>query len=961
MMQTGLPPRQGLYDPANEHDSCGFGFVADIKGRASHDIVAKALEVLLNLEHRGATGAEKDTGDGAGILLQTPHAFFAKQMAGLPAPGKYAAGMVFLPPDPVARGEIERMIATIVEQEGQRLLGWRDVPTDNARLGPTARGSQPIIRQVFVGRGDAIEDEAAFERKLYVIRRLIEKKVSRSNVHGRSHFYVPSLSWKTIVYKGMLNAGQLREFYLDLKDPALAAAIAMVHSRFSTNTFPSWSRAHPYRYISHNGEINTLRGNINWMHARQSMMKSRLFGEELKKILTIIDTEGSDSAMFDNVLELLTLAGRELPHAMMMMVPEPWAHDETMSPERRAFYEFHSCLMEPWDGPASIAFTDGIRVGACLDRNGLRPSRYYITKDDLVVMASEVGVLDIPPSQVVKKGRLQPGRIFLVDTSLGRIVSDEELKERIAREKPYGEWLKKSLVQIKDLPPPANVLGPDHETVLRRQEVFGYTSEDVKVLITPMATTGNEPIGSMGTDTPLAVLSERPQPIFNYFKQLFAQVTNPPVDAIREEIVMMSETALGPEANLLEPGPESCRQLALPSPILSNEELERIRGLDGLSGLRAVTLPILFNPREDGAGLRKALEDLRWTVSECIAEGYNTIILSDRGHDAERAPIPALLACSAVQHHLIREGTRTRCSLVLETGEPREVHHFALLIGYGASAINPYLAFETVHDMVAHGLIEGPAAAAEKKYLKAVAKGIVKVISKMGISTIQSYHGAQVFEAVGLSQDFVDEYFTWTQTRVGGVGIDVIAKEARIRHERGFPPKRPIVHTSLPAGGEYQVRFGGEYHLSNAETIHKLQHAVRTGNYRIFQEYTQLIDNQAKNLCTLRGLMDFLPSSKPVRIEEVEPVESILKRFKSGAMSYGSISKEAHEALAIAMNRIGGKSNTGEGGEDPARYDPDPSGDSKNSAIKQVASGRFGVTSNYLVHARELQIKIAQG
>jgi glutamate synthase (ferredoxin) len=952
MKQAGLPPRQGLYDPALEHDSCGFGFVADIKGRGSHDIVAKALEVLVNLEHRGAQGAERDTGDGAGILLQTPHAFFARQgLAG--KPGAYAAGMVFLPPG----GEIEKLVEQTVAAEGQRLLGWRDVPTDNTRLGATARMSQPAIRQVFIE--SRCEDAAAFERKLYVIRRLIEKKVSRSSLRGRGQFYIPSLSHKTIVYKGMLTAGQLKDFYLDLRDPSVSSAIAMVHSRFSTNTFPSWSRAHPYRYISHNGEINTLRGNINWMHARQSMMKSRLFGNDLQKVLTIIDTEGSDSAMFDNVLELLTLAGRELPHAMMMMVPEPWARDETMSAERRAFYEFHSCLMEPWDGPASIAFTDGVRVGAVLDRNGLRPSRYYITRDDLVVMASEVGVLDIPASQVVCKGRLQPGRIFLVDTAEGRIVSDDELKDRIAREKPYAEWLRKGLLRLHDLPPPANVMGPDHETVLRRQEVFGYTSEDVKILIAPMATSANEPVGSMGTDTPLAVLSERPQPLFNYFKQLFAQVTNPPVDAIREEIVMMSETSLGPEANVLEPGPESCRQLALPSPVLSNEELERIRALDG--PLKTITLPILFNPREDGAGLRKALEDLRWTVSECIAEGYNVIILSDRGHDADKAPIPALLACSAVQHHLIREGTRTRVSLVLETGEPREVHHFALLIGYGASAVNPYLAFETVHDMVAHGIIPGPAAAAEKKYLKAVAKGIVKVISKMGISTIQSYHGAQVFEAVGLSQDFVDEYFTWTSTRVGGVGIDVVAKEARIRHERGFPPKRPIVHTSLPAGGEYQVRFGGEYHLSNAETIHKLQQACRANNYQLFQEYTALIDNQAKNLCTLRGLMDFRTAAKPVRLEEVEPVESILKRFKSGAMSYGSISKEAHEALAIAMNRIGGKSNTGEGGEDPARYLNDNNGDSRNSAIKQVASGRFGVTSNYLVHARELQIKIAQG
>src|SRR5438445_1099698 len=968
MADSGPPPAQGLYDPALEHDSCGFGFVVDIKGRPSHDIVVKALEVLCNLEHRGATGAEKETGDGAGILLQTPHVFLAAACAQLgltlPGPGRYGVGMVFLPPSEPGREAIYRLFQETVRGEGQQLLGWRDVPTDNAALGPTAKASQPVIRQIFIGRGEDVTNDAAFERKLYVIRRLLEKKVSRSAIPGRSYFYVPSLSYKTVVYKGMLNAGQLRRFYLDLQDPAVSSAIVMVHSRFSTNTFPSWGRAHPYRYISHNGEINTLRGNINWMHARQSMMRSKLFDKDLLKILTVIDTEGSDSAMFDNVLELLTLAGRELPHAMMMMVPEPYVRDETMSPERRAFYEFHSCLMEPWDGPASIAFTDGVRVGAVLDRNGLRPSRYYVTSDDLVVMSSEVGVLDIPPEKVLQKGRLPPGRIFLVDTALQRIVSDEELKERIARQAPYGEWLRKSMVRIQDLPSPVRPIHPDRETVIRRQEVFGYTSEDVKLLITPMATTGNEAVGSMGTDTPLAVLSERPQLLFNYFKQLFAQVTNPPVDAIREEIIMSSETTIGPEGNLLEPGPESCRQLALPSPILTNDELARIRSLDGgpgTHGFKAVKLPTLFKPGGDGASLRSALEDLRWKASECIAEGFNLLVLSDRGHDAEAAPIPSLLAVSAVHHHLIREGTRTRCSLIVESGEPREVHHFALLIGYGASAVNPYLAIETVHDQVKQGLIPGTPAEAEKKYLKAAAKGIVKVISKMGISTVQSYHGAQVFEAIGLSQDFVDEYFTWTASRVGGVGIDVVAKEARMRHERGFPPKRPIVHTSLPAGGEYQYRSSGEFHLVNPETIHKLQHACRTGNYRLFQEYSALIDDQSKQLCTLRGLMDFRTATKPVRLEEVEPVDSIVRRFKTGAMSYGSISKEAHEMLAVAMNRIGGKSNTGEGGEDPVRYQLEPNGDSKNSAIKQVASARFGVTSYYLVNARELQIKIAQG
>ena len=967
-VETGYPRKQGLYDPRNEHDACGFGFVADIQGRASHGIVEKALEVLLNLEHRGASGADRNTGDGAGILLQTPHALLRAECAklglALPAPGRYAAGMVFLPPDPAGQAAALRLFEETIRAEGQELLGFRDVPTDNGTLGKTARESQPVIRQIFVGRGANAPDEAAFERKLYVIRRLIEKKVSRSAIPGRTHFYVPSLSHKTIVYKGMLNAGQLRDFYLDLKAPLLASAIAMVHSRFSTNTFPSWARAHPYRYISHNGEINTLRGNINWMHARQSMMRSSLFGDDLKKILTVIDLEGSDSSMFDNVLELLTLAGRELPHAMMMMVPEPWSRHESMSPELKAFYEFHSCLMEPWDGPASIAFTDGVRVGAVLDRNGLRPSRYYVTSEGLVVMASEVGVLDIPPAQVIQKGRLQPGRMFLIDTAQGRIVPDAELKDRMARQAPYGDWLRKYTVTFDELPRPEKVIGLDHETVLRRQEVFGYTAEDVKVLINPMAATGNDPVGSMGTDTPLAVLSKRPQPLFNYFKQLFAQVTNPPVDAIREELIMAAETSVGPEGNLLEPGPESCRQLALPTPVLRNKDLEKIRALDGgaeSKGLSSITLPILFDPTQNGAGLRKALEDLRWKVSECIAEGFNVIILSDRGHDESNAPIPSLLAISAVQHHLIREGTRTRTGLILETGEPREVHHFALLIGYGASAINPYLAFETVDDQVALGLVPGPAADAEKRYVKAVAKGLVKVISKMGISTTQSYHGAQVFEAIGLSQDFVDEYFTWTASRISGIGIDVVAREARMRHERGFPPRRPTVHTSLPTGGEYQYRADGEYHLFNPQSIHKLQRACRTADYAVFKEYTALVDQQAQHLCTLRGLMDFVPAKKPVPLDEVEPVEKIVRRFKSGAMSYGSISQEAHESLAIAMNRLGGKSNTGEGGEDPKRYLKLLSGDSKNSAIKQVASARFGVTSEYLVNARELQIKMAQG
>ncbi len=675
MTQRALPPTQGLYDPRNEHDACGFGFVCDIKGRRSHDIVEKALTVLVNLEHRGAAGSEKNSGDGAGLLCQLPHAFLERaagaQGVKLPAPGHYAVGMVYLPQLEATRRACERMLEEVATEEGQAVLGWRDVPTENGSLGASARASQPAIRQFFVGRGEGCPDEASFERKLYVIRRMVEKRVGRSALQQRDHFYVPSLSCKTIVYKGMLNAGQLVAFYPDLSDPAFASAIAMVHSRFSTNTFPSWSRAHPYRYISHNGEINTLRGNINWMHARQSMMASHLFGDDLKKILTVIDLEGSDSAMFDNVLELLHLAGRSLPHAMMMMVPEPYARHETMSPEKKAFYEFHSCLMEPWDGPASIAFTDGVVVGATLDRNGLRPARYYVTKDGLVVMASEVGVLDLPPDRIVEKGRLRPGRMFLVDTAEQRIVADEELKRRIAGEQPYARWLSEHLVRLEDLPKPDSVFEPDHETVLRRQEAFGYSAEDVRILIAPMAETGVEPIGSMGNDTPLAVLSEKPQILYNYFKQLFAQVTNPPIDAIREEIVMAVETATGPEGNLLEPAPASAHQLALPTPVLRNEELEKIRRLDGKDGSRGfktITLPMLFKVRDGGAGLRKAIEDLRWTSSEAIGEGRNIIILSDRGHDEEYAPIPALLAVAAVQHHLLREGTRTRVGIVLETG-----------------------------------------------------------------------------------------------------------------------------------------------------------------------------------------------------------------------------------------------------------------------------------------------------
>jgi glutamate synthase (NADPH) large chain len=959
-------PKQGLYDPANEKDGCGIGFVVDVKGRPSQDIVKKGLEVLLNLEHRGASGCEANTGDGAGVLLQVPHKFFAREAGrfSLPAPGHYGVGMVFLPKSDAARRECEAVFGRILWEEGQVVLGWRNVPTDASLLGNTAKNAQPVIRQVFVARGAGLEDDLAFERKLYVARKRIESCVRESQIPGRETFYVASLSCRTIVYKGMLNAGQITSFYPDLVDRDVESALVMVHSRFSTNTFPSWARAHPYRYISHNGEINTLRGNINWMHARERLFSSDVLGDDVWKILPVIDETGSDSAMFDNVLEMLTLTGRSLPHAMMMMIPEPWSGHQSMDRLKKDFYEYHGCLMEPWDGPASVAFTDGIRIGAVLDRNGLRPSRYYVTTDGLVVLASEVGVLDIPADRILHKGRLQPGRMLLVDTHEGRIIADDDLKHTIAAQQPYGQWLRENLITLADLPAPATVIEPDHETVHQRQEAFGYTTEELKLLISPMANDANEAVGSMGTDTPLAVLSERPQLLYSYFKQLFAQVTNPPVDAIREELIMNVDTTIGPEGSLLKPTPDSARQIELKTPILRNEELERLRHCDGSAAARsfkAATLPMLFKVDEGGAGLTQALAELCQGASAAVADGHDILILSDRGHTKESAPMPALLAVSAVQHHLIQDGSRTKVGLVVETGEPREVHHFCLLIGYGASAVNPYLVFESLHDMVREGMLPGlTEEKAELNYVKAASKGVVKVISKMGISTVQSYHGAQVFEAIGLDPALVEQYFTWTASRVGGIGIDVIAREVAMRYARAFPD-RPTGRVSLPAGGQYQYRRDGEHHLFNPETVHKLQHACRTGDFKVFQSYSALVNDQSKSLCTLRGLMELQPAAVPVPLEEVEPVDEIVKRFKSGAMSYGSISKEAHETLAIAMNRLGARSNTGEGGEDPARYVKDENGDSRNSAIKQVASGRFGVTSTYLVNAQELQIKMAQG
>jgi glutamate synthase domain-containing protein 2/glutamate synthase domain-containing protein 1/glutamate synthase domain-containing protein 3 len=970
MAHTQAPVKQGLYDPRHEHDACGVGFIVDLKARASHDLVHQALQILLNLEHRGACGCESNTGDGAGILLQMPHRFLARECdclgISLPQRGQYGVAMCFLPTDPSERHRCEELFEQVVQAEGQRVLGWRDVPTNNASLGPTARGAQPVIRQLFIqaqGLQSLDVDDLRFERKLYVIRRCIENAIKRSDLRQRGMFYIPSLSCKTLIYKGMLKSSQLAEFYPDLMDESLETSLALVHSRFSTNTFPNWARAHPYRYLAHNGEINTLRGNVNWMHARQSLFASELFGEDIKKLLPIIDEEGSDSAMFDNALEMLTLTGRSLPHAVMMMIPEPWTGDPHMRPEKRAFYEYHSCLMEPWDGPASIAFTDGRLIGAVLDRNGLRPSRYYVTKGGLVIMASEVGVLDVPPEEVLLKGRLQPGRMFLVDQSQGRIIADEELKLKIATEKPYAEWLQANLISLEELPdgPPAHE--PDHATVLLRQQAFGYTTEDLRLLMAPMAAEGNEAVGSMGNDAALAVLSDRPQLLYNYFKQLFAQVTNPPVDGIREELIMSMETTIGREWNLLEPRPESCRQIRLRSPILTTEELDKVRALEGITRgrFKSLTLPILFSPHDGVRGLERAMTTLCKQASQAIARGYEFLILSDRGVDRNHAAIPALLAVAGVHHHLIREGTRTQVSLILESGEPREVHHFALLIGYGAGAICPYLAFESLDDLIRQGhLTNVTHEQAIHKYIKAIDKGVAKVMSKMGISTAQSYCGAQIFEAVGLGPEVIDKYFTWTASRVGGIGLDVIAKEALARHRHAFPD-RSVNGRTLDVGGHYQWRRDGEHHLFNPETVHKLQYACRTGDYKVFKEYSALVDNQSKKLATLRGLFEFKLDRPPVPIEEVEPAEAILKRFKSGAMSYGSISKEAHETLAIAMNRIGGKSNTGEGGEDPERYVPEPNGDSKNSAIKQVASGRFGVTSLYLVNAKELQIKMAQG
>ena len=963
MTRFDRPTAQGLYDPALEHDSCGVGFVVNLKGVRSHQLVQQALEVLRNLEHRGAVGCDPDTGDGAGILLQIPHDFFVSEcgedLARLPAAGNYAVAMLYLPRDRNDRHRCERLAEQIVAQHGLTFLGWRRVPTDNSRLGEGARYLEPVIRQLFVARPPELSDEIDFERRLYVCRRHLTNTVRLLGPSFEESFYVCSFSGRVIVYKGMLTPPQLSQYFLDLRNPEIKSGLALVHSRFSTNTFPNWTRAHPYRYLAHNGEINTLRGNVNWMAARQALLVNRRLGDDWAKILPVIDEAGSDSAMFDNCLEFLHLSGRSLPHAVMMMVPEPWSYHTQMPAEKRAFYEYHSCLMEPWDGPAAIAFTDGVQIGAVLDRNGLRPSRYWVTRDDLVILASETGVLELPANRILRKGRLQPGKMFLVDTAQGRIIPDEEIKAGIVTAKPYQEWLDANLVRLADLPAAAPA-PPESATLQQRQQAFGYSFEDLRGMLAPMAHSGVEAIGSMGADEPLAVLSELPQLLPSYFKQLFAQVTNPPIDSIREEIITASGTTLGAERNLLKAEPESCRHVEIEQPLLDDGQLARLKALDR-PGLKAVTLPILFSAAAGREGVEEALDQLFAASDAAIADGATLLILSDRGVDSERAPLPALLAVAGLHHHLIRKGTRTLAGIVLESGEPREVHQFAVLIGYGAGAINPYLALESLGQVIAEGILTDiDHDKAIYNYLKAATKGVVKTMAKMGISTIQSYRGAQIFEAVGLGQELIDRYFTRTASRIGGIGLEQVTRDILIRHQHAFAARRDP-DEGLAPGGKHQWRQGSETHQLGPMAVHLVQEATRKGDYKLFKEFTTLSDDQARQARTLRGLLDFHFPAEGIPLEQVEPVEAIVKRFKTGAMSYGSISREAHEALAIAMNRLGGKSNTGEGGEDPARYQPDENGDSRNSAIKQVASGRFGVTSEYLVNARELQIKIAQG
>ena len=975
------PKAQGLYDPANEHENCGIGLIVDMKGRKSHDIVKGALEICVNLDHRGGCGCDPITGDGAGIFIQLPHNFFktvCQTECGFDVPdeGDYGVGFAFLSQNEEERNVEEQIIEDIVGEEGLEMIGWRDVPVCSEILGKASAACEPRMRQFFVGRGE-VAAGLELERKLYIVRRLATHRIRYSGSDEDALFYISSLSGRTMTYKGMLTTGQLEGYFPDLSNEAMDSALALTHSRFSTNTFPSWPRAQPFRYLCHNGEINTVRGNENWLHARQMQLASEVFGKDLKKLLPIIREDGSDSQKFDNCLEFLVLSGRSLAHAMMMMIPEPWERHKNMPDYKKEFYEFHACMMEPWDGPASMAFSDGIQVGATLDRNGLRPSRYYVTSDDKVILASEVGVLaGIEPKNVVKKGRLEPGRMFLIDMKAGKIIDDAEVKEEVAKQAPYGQWLKENLVRSEDLPEPESVVKDNFEDIETRQKAFGYTFEDSRFILGPSAESGKQPLGSMGNDAPLAVLSDQSQLLYNYFKQLFAQVTNPPIDPIREELVTASVSFIGSEGDLTRPGPNSCRMIKFESPLISNRELSQLRNIK-LPGFKSAKLPITFEPAVgglaeghnsisepmiSGKGLEAALDNMFEMADAAINDGVNILVLSDRKISSKKAPIPALLAVSGLHHHLISQGTRTQVSIVLESGEPREVHHFALLIGYGANAINPYLALESVRYMIDRGDLDLEPEEACYNFLKANLNGVIKTMSKMGISTVASYRGAQIFEAIGLNDSVIEKYFAKTASRIEGIGLSTIAKETHLRHTKAFGTRGDEKAAALDPGGIYQWRAGGERHLFNPITIHKLQLATSQGDAAVFRQYSDIINDQSREMFTIRGLMDFkIDESKSISIEEVEPIAEIVKRFKTGAMSYGSISKEAHEALAIAMNRVGGKSNTGEGGEDIDRFTRDENGDLRRSAIKQVASGRFGVTSYYLVNADEIQIKIVQG
>ena len=957
------PFKQGLYDPQFEHEACGVGLVANINGVKSHKVIAQGLEVLINLGHRGAAGADPETGDGAGILVQMPHEFFERQCRslgiGLPERGAYGVGMVFLPREPFQAARCKQIIERVVAEDGRRFLGWRDVPVDPDAIGTLSARVRPEIRQFFVGGPDS-EDGLPLELSLFVIRRQIENAVAASGMPDAQDFYISSLSSTKVVYKGLIMAHQLEHFYHDLNDESMVTSFALIHSRFSTNTLGSWKLAHPYRYVIHNGEINTLRGNINWMAAREAALSSPLLGERVRKLLPIVSPAQSDTATFDNVLDLLMATGRSLPHALMMMIPEAWAEHIPMEQSKKDFYEYHSCLMEPWDGPALIIGTDGTKVCAILDRNGLRPCRYLVTTDDVLVMASETGVLDVPPEKVRYKWRIQPGRMFMLDTEQGRIVDDAEIKAELTGRRPYGRWLSDNRVALEDLPEASDVEQPDLSTLTERQKAFGYSLEDIGMIIEPMAETGAEPVGSMGNDAPLAVLSDQIPLLYGYFKQLFAQVSNPPLDAIREELVTSVEAFVGSEGNLFDEMPGQCRQLKVSEPILRNAELAKIKEMDR-NGIRSATLSTLFRPGEGPGALERSMDLLCKQASEAVGEGYEILVLSDRGVDAEHAPIPSLLALSGVHHHLIREGIRTKVGLVVETGEAREIAHFALLFGYGAAAVNPYLAYETLAGLVAANPGGVSYEEAEENFVHAVHKGVVKVMSKMGISTLQGYRGAQVFEAVGLRRELVDRYFTWTPSRIGGIGIEEIEDESKRRHALAYREQVPGVDGGLRLGGQFQWRRDGEYHMWNPDTIANLQYATRSNSVASYKQFAEYADGENRRLCTIRGLLNLKPADEPLALDEVEPASEIVKRFATGAISLGSISREVHETMAIAMNRIGARSNTGEGGEDPGRYAPEPNGDSRNSAMKQVASGRFGVTSAYLASASDLQIKMAQG